>query len=397
MLCAELGRRGHHVVWWASTLNHFTKTLYCSESRNLEVGPFIQLQFLHGRPYVRNISIARLRNHREIACEFRRLSGLSAVPDIVVCSFPTIELSDEAVAFGRRTGVPVLLDVRDLWPDEMVARFPRPLRWIAPIALRRMYAATSRAFLGATGVIGISRAYLDWGLDKARRQRGPWDAVIPHGYPDPLIGDECDANVRQLPTGVIPERKIFWFVGTFVGSIDLATVIDAARLLRDQPEIQFVLTGTGERETEWRRRADGLNNVVFTGWADRRGIAALARVAYAGLGAYKRGALMSLTNKIFEYIGFGLPVIACLPGEARELIEGSGVGMYYEAGNPESLAGIVRSLAVDSSKRAQMSRSARELFERNFSAESVYGAYADHLERVVLDAGRDTVRGTLHP
>jgi glycosyltransferase involved in cell wall biosynthesis len=382
LLCAELVHRGHDVVWWTSTVNHFNKTYHQTSSCEIAVSPRLKLQFLHGPLYTSNISVARFRNHVAIAREFRRIAESLRAPDVIVCSFPTIELSDEAAAYGVRHRVPVLLDVRDLWPDELAVRIPGFVRWIAPIALAPMYRATSRAFLAAKGVIGISRGYLEWGLAKARRGAGAMDSVVPHGYPDPLqvTSRQESSGVVSLPAGVDPAKKIFWFVGTFVGSIDLSTVIEAARLLSGREDIQFVFSGSGEREAEWRRQAADLGNVVFAGWADKGGIAAMAGVAYAGLAAYKRGALMSLTNKIFEYLSFGLPVVLSLPGEAREMMERSGAGIYYEPGDPRSLAAVVTSLCGDPAKHALMAPAARETYELNFSATAVYTHYADLVE-----------------
>ena len=38
-------------------------------------------------------------------------------PDIIVVSLPTIEFSYEACRYGEKNNVPVIVDVRDLWPD----------------------------------------------------------------------------------------------------------------------------------------------------------------------------------------------------------------------------------------------------------------------------------------
>jgi glycosyltransferase involved in cell wall biosynthesis len=231
-------------------------------------------------------------------------------------------------------------------------------------------------------VVGISNHYLDWGLRHAGRCRSQFDLVATHGYPDPLSAVNGCERVREVPgTGVAhSNRKIFWFAGTFVGSIDLGTVIESARLLAHRPDIQFVLTGSGERVAEWQQQAQGLANVVFTGWARREQLASLAADAYAGLAAYKGGALMSLTNKLFEYLGFGLPVLCSLPGEARVLLESSGAGIFYSPENPGELAMAVESLADSPQRRESMAKIARSLFEREFSSVKVYSRLADHLE-----------------
>src|SRR5690606_4552679 len=159
---------------------------------------------------------------------------------------------------------------------------------------------------------------LSWGLAYAGRSRAPQDGVFTHGYPERSAtapGMAVKDWVKQLY--IDPGRRIFWFSGTFVGSIDLSTVIEAARLLRDRSDVMFVFSGSGQQEAAWREQAKGLSNIRFTGWLDREQLDAMAARAWVGLGAYKKGALMSLTNKIFEYMAYGLPILISLPGDAR--------------------------------------------------------------------------------
>jgi glycosyltransferase involved in cell wall biosynthesis len=162
------------------------------------------------------------------------------------------------------------------------------------------------------------------------------------------------------------------------------TVIDAAARLADRTDVQFVLTGSGEEEAELRARAKALSNVVFTGWCDAEQISAIASVAWAGLAAYKRGTLVGLGNKVFEYMAYGLPLLICLPDEARRVVEKLGCGLFFEPESPESLEMAVRRLSDDSDLRNRMADSARRSFDAEFSAAAVYGRMASHLEMCML-------------
>jgi glycosyltransferase involved in cell wall biosynthesis len=386
LLAEELVRRQHTVTWWTSTVDHFTKTYHLVGSQRIQCGEQLSIQFLQGPLYTRNISLARWRNHIAISDEFAALAKSRQVPDIIVCSFPTIELSARAVAYGALKNVPVILDIRDLWPDELVLRIPASLRWLAPIVLRSLYRQTREALRGAAAIVAISRRYMEWGLAIADREMRTADSIITHGYPDPkrAHGDSGSATTHQWSRKVDPTKKIFWFVGTFVGSIDLTTVIEAARTLQERADIQFVFTGSGERDSEWRALASDLGNVVFTGWADGDGIAKLAAVAYAGLASYKAGALMSLTNKLFEYLGYGLPLLISLPGEATDLVKSASAGLAYVPGSAPDLRSKVIALADSRALRDSMSCNARALFEQKYSAEMVYASYAACIERVAV-------------
>lgn len=377
-----LARRGHKVTWWVSTVDHFSKTHWLKQSSSQVVQENLDLQFLHGCLYRRNVSLARYRNHRQIAREFSRIAPARERPDLILCSYPTIELSEAAVAYGSRRNIPVLLDIRDLWPDEILTRIPGLVRPAARLALAPLYGAARRAIRGATGIIAISREYLDWALQVAGRTATACDHVIPLGYTGNLgqIVPSPTVEHRLRALGVDPGKRICWFSGTFVGNIDLGTVIEAARLLADRNDIQFVFSGSGEREATWRSQATGLDNVIFTGWVGSEELAWLSTVATLGLAAYRPNATMSLPNKLFEYMSMGLPVLLSLGGEAERLVTDNGIGDIYRAGDPRHLAQLIGERSGDAGWRSTCSRNARALFQSRYSSGVIYRDFANQLE-----------------
>jgi glycosyltransferase involved in cell wall biosynthesis len=379
-----MASRGHEVTWWTSTVDHFTRTHFVTDSREVAVRDGLKLQFLHGRLYRRNVSFARLVNHRQIAAEFTRLARERPEPAVILCSYPTIELSQAATAFGRRYGIPVVLDLRDLWPDAILAQVPQAVRGIGRVLLAPMFRQARKAFRGASGIIAISESYMRWGLDMAGRERSVTDRVFPLGYMGQLPPPASDSKItdKLLALGVDPTKRIFWFSGSFVGSIDLGTVIESARDLVSESGIQFVLTGAGEWATEWQRQAKGLSNVIFTGWAGAGELAWLSKAAWVGLCAYRRNATQSLPNKLFEYMSMGLPVLLALEGEARRLVETDEIGAAYEAGDHRDLTRLVQSVAGDAQWHARCSANARELFERKYASRILYREFVEFIESI---------------
>jgi len=382
-LAQLLAARGHQVTWWTSCFDHFRRKHFTLRSERVEVAPNLRLQFLKGCAYRRNVSLARQLNHWQISRDFRRVAASYRRPAVILCSFPTIELARESIRFGQARGVPTFLDIRDLWPDEMVDRLPHGARGIGRILLSPLFGSAHRALKGASGLIAISERFLNWGLEFAGRDRSAErDRVFPIGYTGNAAQSNAGtAELRLAPVGgVNPQKRIFWFAGTFVGNIDLGTVIEAARRLQDRQDIQFVLTGSGERSDEWHSQARGLANVVFTGWADGAQLGALSSVAWAGLGAYRKGAKMSLPNKLFEYMSRGLPIVISLEGDTRDLVLNRNIGLPYEAGDPASLASVVERLADDADLQRIMSANAACVHDEQFSPRRIYGEYADFLE-----------------
>ncbi len=380
VLGGHLARAGHEVTWWTSTVDHFRKRFHPVPGPVLPVEPRYEIRFLPGRLYRSNVSLERLRNHREIARAFHATAASFPQPDLIVCSLPPLELCVESVHFGRDHDIPVFLDVRDPWPDVFYRVLPRPLRRLGPLLFSPFVRQARSALQGATGILAVSEAYLSWGLTLAGRAPGLRDAVITHGYPTLPPVSESDLTALRKSLGVRPRMTVLWFVGSFARHYDIGTIIDVARRLADRHDLLFVLTGTGDRDAEWRARAQGLDNVRFTGWVDWTAIARLARIASAGLVSYTPDAPMTLTNKLFEYMSAGLPLLLGLAGEAETIAREWDCGIVYRPGDPADLARAVLAIADDPELRGRLAAGSTRAFQSAFAEDVIYPRFVALLE-----------------
>ncbi len=122
-LVDKLVRRGHTVVWWSSAFDHFQKAWIDSSTIKGAAGG-AQLILLKGCGYQRNVSLKRYLDHRLVAHRFRAMAPQEQRPDIIVASLPAHDLAYEAVRFGAQQKIPVIVDVRDPWPDVFLSGLP---------------------------------------------------------------------------------------------------------------------------------------------------------------------------------------------------------------------------------------------------------------------------------
>lgn len=385
VLAERLQARGHSVVWWTSTFDHYQKRHRSTDDMSFAWRGG-EIRMLRSVGYSQNVSLARFIEHAQIARRFALYARKETPPDVLLCSLPTIELAAVCVRYGMECGVPVLLDVRDLWPDVLINYAPSGWRWLARIALLKWIRSTRFALSNCAGIIGISEGYLSWAQRMGGRCRTPADAVFPLGYVAPAASSEeiaeVESNLRK--TGLDAEKTIVWYVGSFGRQYDLEPVIIAARLFQDAKieNVQFVITGDGELGPRWRALAKGLQNMIFTGWVDGSVICYLRRTAEIGLQPYVQNAPQGLPNKLFEYLSAGIPVVSSLSGESKELIASHDCGLTYQAGSGDDCFTKIMSLVTDETRRRRMGLNGKALFEEKFEATKVTLKLISHLELI---------------
>lgn len=384
MLTLALSERGHDVTWWSTTFDHQSKSYLFNSDTEIVMGRNLRVQLLHTRiRYTRNISLARMANHYLIGRSFLRAAERCEAPDVIISSFPTIDLSYCAVEFAKRRGIPVVIDIRDMWPDiflRVCGSFTRP---VVKKLIRPLEKKTGYTFESATSLVAVSRQYLNWAVGYASRNVTSQDRVIPLGY-ESLTSSAIDEKKksRYLSSTGISNCKIrIWFAGTFGRTYDLQTVIEGARILdRQRNDVQIVLSGDGENRKHLEQLAAGISNVIFTGWVDAERLRYLRDGADVGLMAYAAGAPQGMPNKVYEYLSCGIPMLSCLKGESEDFIRRHRVGLMYQAGSPTGFAQMLSQLVDDRESRDEMGLRARRLFEAEYSSEIVYGRYADYIE-----------------
>lgn len=399
IMAQQLADRGHDVTWWCSTFNHWTKTHRYPRDETVEITASYRLRLLHSPGYGRNVSLSRVLDHLILARNFGRAIQKGAPPDLILSCLPTVEMSEIATRFGNEKGIPVIIDVRDLWPDAFLNFIPATLRPLGRLMLSGMYRQARRALRQCSAIVGVSETYLQWGLHLAGREKRVNDKVFPLGYErtTPSPAELQLAGVRLREAGVDPRRVICWFIGTFGRTYDVKPVIDAARMLYEKQDTRalFVLSGDGGTVDECRALAAGLPNVVFTGWLNATEIESMMNVADIGLAAYVENAPQGLPNKIFEYLAGGLVILSSLGAEAAELLSKNECGFTYRAGDAESLNKVLTRLLDDPTLRTRMRAAARKTFDEQFSAERVYGPYIEFIERLA-PTGK-SLRGSTRP
>ena len=257
-------------------------------------------------------------------------------------------------------GAKLVTWVQDLWPESLSAtgfvRNPKLLGAVAAV-VRWIYRKNDLLLVQ-------SQAF----VEPVVRMAGG-KPVIYHPNPGELAFSKPGTD-SACPLQLEPGFNVV-FAGNLGTVQALDTVLAAAQLLRDEPDVRFVLVGSGNR-SEWMQqeiRRLGLDNVRLPGRFPPSDMPVILAQASAVLVSLVRDPTMSQTvpGKVQAYLAAGRPIIASLDGEGARVVMEAGAGVTCPAQDAQALADAVRQLRdALPGERQRMARCGRFYYEQHF-------------------------------
>ena len=264
-------------------------------------------------------------------------------PDVVVASSPSLPAAAAAAGLAKGRRSRFLLEVRDLWPDSAVAMGLVTNPRVIGAARRMEHYCYRRADRIVALTEGIAEGVVGSGVVPAGRVSLITNGVDLDVVPDP-------AHPANLPMAA--DAFVAMFVGAHGTYSSLETVLQAADLLRDEPRIQVVLVGGGDRKPALVEMAGSLDlpNVTFVDPVPKRQVPAYLARADLCLLPYQDRELFAgaLPNKVFDYLAASRPIIAAAPtGELTRLVDHAACGWNVSPEDPSAMADAIRRAASD--------------------------------------------------
>lgn len=369
-LAQWLADRGHEVVFFTGTMDHYARRLRSDVTVTYDIAPNYRIVALGGRAYKRSISLARLRNHADVARSFTLAASGMPPPDVVLSSYPTEELCRAILDYCEPRDIPVAIDIRDFWPDIFSEILPEPLKVVAPIVFAPMERAARKTLARATALSGMTKSALRWAQTKAGRAPRDRDFWFPFSYPSQhQVEPVAHSGVRLV------------FLGTLSHRSNIETIIEAMKLLEDRGvDTTFDICGTGHAEASLLAKAEGLNSVRFHGWIAASELANIMARSDLGVLPYTQPDFhLSLPNKFVEYLAGGLGVLSCTEGEVRTMIADRDCGVWAPS-DPHLLADAIAGLRPQ--RMTEMKDNARAVFADTFGQDAVFSKAMRCLEHL---------------
>ncbi len=311
------------------------------------------------------------------------LAGLRvARPDVVIATSPQFFCGWAGVWVCRLRRLPLILEIRDLWPESIVT-VGAMRKSVAVRLLERWERSMYRA---ARRVVTVGEGYREQLV--ARGVPSERIDVIPNGVDRAMFDRTTGGGGVRAEFG-LGDAFVCAYVGTIGMGSGLEVVLRAARLLRDAPgpDVVFLLVGDGavREDLERRARSEGLSRVVFTGRLDKNRIPAVLAASDACLVHLSRKELFRtvLPSKIFEASAMARPIVLGVEGFAADLVAGAGAGVCIEPENERELVEAVTRLAGDPERAAEMGRRGLEQIATRYDYDELAGRYLGVVSRLV--------------
>ncbi|MBV6413088.1 MAG: glycosyltransferase family 4 protein [Xanthomonadales bacterium] len=305
--------------------------------------------------------LAKLAAWPRFAWRMRRAlrERLRAGDCVLVCSDPPLAWPI-AVAAARRAGARCVHWSQDVYPEVVAAHWPAPWlrRLLAPLRAWR-----DRWLRRADCVVAISE-----GMGARLRAAGASVAVVPNWA--------RDEQVRARPHGDSQLRRAHFrddeFVLMYSGNLgrvhEFETLLGAARLLRGEPRIRFLVVGAGPRLPALREAVarEALGAFIFLPLQSSAQLADTLAAGDAHLVSLRPAFEgLVLPSKLYGIAAVGRPVLFCgdPQGETAHLVRAHDCGIVVAEGAAAELATALRTWVDDRPGCVRMGRNARALLE----------------------------------
>jgi colanic acid biosynthesis glycosyl transferase WcaI len=373
-----LVRAGHQVTMIAEFPNHPTgvipaeyrgKFMTRSQEEGLEVI----------RVWIKAAPVKTFRTRMAFYLSYMTMATLAGLflakghYDVLMASSPPLFVGGAALAISYLRRLPLVFEIRDLWPESAVAmgqlRNPQAVR-LAEILEEWCYRRARRIVVVTEG---IRRRLIERRIPAAKL------SLITNGANTDIFTPGLPDETLRKRLGIAPEAFVTIFVGLHGLICGMDAILEAAEILRaegiDESRLLFLLVGDGPVKGRLQAVAKEkeLANVRFLEAQPEKDLPAFIRMADVGLATSSKLEITkgSLPVKMFSYMACARPVLLAVDGEAKDLLEEAEAGLYSPPEDGPALAEAVKKMQADPQLCHSMGENGRRYVVEHYSRQAL--------------------------
>lgn len=298
---------------------------------------------------------------------------------VIVATSPQFFCGLSGALISKVSGVPFVLELRDLWPESIVAVGAIKNKSIIKVLETLEFWLYKKAELIISVTASFKKELIKKGIEKDKIK---------------IIYNGVDTE-SFIPGGGIKNNDLLkfleenWCAG-YIGTLGMAhgldTLINAASLLVNE-KINIVIVGSGaEREKlENEIREKKIPNIRIFPLMPRSEAAEVLNRLKVFIVHLKKNDLFKtvIPSKIFEGMALKKAILIGVDGEAREIIEEAECGVFFEPENENDLAGKLLTLKKNEALLNGMGESGYNFMMKNFDRKKLAQKMLDNLREVL--------------
>lgn len=383
-LMRYLAQAGHEVHVVATDFNVYNEQSEPIEEESFAGGGRWTVHRLSSPRRLRRGLRARLSTYLGFTLPAYRCGKDLPRPDLVLGSIQPLFTGVVAERLARYWRAPFLLEIRDLWPDALVVK-----QAISPLQAWPLHRVANYLYRRAGRIVsltpGIKRVLVRKGVSVDKID------VFPNGFDATAcltVGGDRAQWRQQFGWG---DQLVAVYTGTHVEVTAVDTIVRAAQVLRDRPDIRFDLFGQGQRKRAVMALAArlGLTNIHFHDPVPKSQVPTILAAADVALMTLFKSPLIDIyfENKLVDYMGAGKPILAALDGMQGELIRRHEVGWVVGSLDHEGLARLVARAAAAPHELPQLGENGRRFARETLLLDNILEQYMTRIEQAA--SGKD--------
>ena len=285
--------------------------------------------------------------------------------DVIYATSPPLFVGGAALMLSKLRRIPLVFEVRDLWPESAVAlgelrneRAIRYAKWLEEACYRQ-----AKKIVVVTQ--GIMSRLVERGVSHKKLFLIPNGANTTLFYPQPEAG-----RILRKELG-LDKKFIVLYAGIHGIAQGLEMLIDAAKHLQHEPAIHFLFVGEGPRKNELIEYANGLHlhNISFHAQVQREEMPDFLSMTQVATVPLRKLDLFqgALPSKMFDAWACACPTLITVDGEARHVLQRAEAGVWVEPENVEMLVDTIYSLYQNQNRLCELGENGQRFVTTHYS------------------------------
>lgn len=334
-LASEFNQLGNRTIVISSNSNHLAQIPDFQDIFTKEEIEGVETLWIKSSKYDGSASIRRIISWIDFELKLLLMpKKLIPKPDVIIVSSLSLLTILNGYRLKKRYGCKLIFEVRDIWPLTIIeeGNFNRRNPFVMVLSSIEKF-----GYRHSDVIVGTMPNLAEHVKVVTKNNLNCY--CIPFGFdPSQYIRPE------PLPEGYeeryIPKNK---FIIGYAGSIGLTNALDplikCSEILKDDPDIHFLLVGEGDMLNKYTKEVKEFKNITFAPKVSKlqvQSILSHCDVLYFSVKNSKVWRYGLSLNKLIDYMFAGKPIIASYSGYPS-MVNEAGCGSFVPAGDVSAL------------------------------------------------------------